>query len=235
VTVIAFINESTKITDAEIQAMVPAFRTQWNRDLVPAWRIDPAAMVFYPKGTAPAPGTWWTVFLDNSGQAGALAYHDLTNAGLPISKVFVEAIQSANESVTVGASHELAEMAFDPWLNNAFQDNTGTFWAAEIADPVEDDSYGYTIDGVLVTDFITPNWFGHEYAGKTVDHMSHAHAQFQVLPGGYAQKFEPNQGWVQVTGNLAAKSICAVAPHGSRRDRRARGWRNWKKSEAKFA
>ena len=27
-------------------------------------------------------GSWWVVFLDNSDQAGALAYHDLTNEGL---------------------------------------------------------------------------------------------------------------------------------------------------------
>jgi hypothetical protein len=37
----------------------------------------------------PAPDGWWLVFLDNSDQAGALAYHDLTNEGLPLSKVFV--------------------------------------------------------------------------------------------------------------------------------------------------
>jgi hypothetical protein len=38
----------------------------------------------------PAPDSWWLVFLDNSDQAGALAYHDLTNEGLPLSKVFVK-------------------------------------------------------------------------------------------------------------------------------------------------
>ena len=44
------------------------------------------------------------MFLDNSDQAGALAYHDLTNEGLPLSKVFVKTIQADNASVSVGAT-----------------------------------------------------------------------------------------------------------------------------------
>jgi hypothetical protein len=32
---IAVINESTDITDAEIQSYLPAFGQQWNQDLLP--------------------------------------------------------------------------------------------------------------------------------------------------------------------------------------------------------
>ena len=86
---IAVINESSAITDAEVQRMLPAFDRQWNQDLMPVWGVDKVGFAFAPKGQAPAAGTWWLVFLDDSDQAGALAYHDLTNEGLPISKVFV--------------------------------------------------------------------------------------------------------------------------------------------------
>ena len=110
------------------------------------------------------------MFLDDSDQADALAYHDLTNEGLPISKVFVKTIVSAKESVSVGATHELCEMAVDPWLNSAYQDPKGTFWAGEVADPVESDQYGYKIGAILVTDFVTPNWFAHQHAApKAID------------------------------------------------------------------
>ena len=44
------------------------------------------------------------VFLDNSDQAGALAYHDLTDEGWPISKVFVKTIVGDNASVRDRAS-----------------------------------------------------------------------------------------------------------------------------------
>ena len=152
----------------------------------------------------PPAGSWWCVFLDNSDQADALAYHDLTNEGLPISKVFAKTLMQDKASISVGATHELCEMAVDPWLNSAYQDPHGTFWAGEVCDPVESDQYGYEIGGVLVTDFITPNWFAHEHAQGAIDLKNHAHTAFQVLSGGYAQRFDPRRGWVQVNGRTAA-------------------------------
>ena len=215
--------------------MIPAFSQQWNQDLVSVWGVGDATLTFVPKSTAPAIGTWWVVFLDDTDQANALAYHDLTNEGLPISKVFVKTILSANESVSVGASHEVCEMAVDPWLNSAYQDPQGIFWAGEIADPVEDDRYGYDIGGVLVSDFVTPNWFAHPNPMPAIDLKGHVSMAFQVLTGGYAQKFDPQQGgWVQVTGALAAKSKRATAPIGSRRERRLRQWKNWTRSAVKW-
>jgi hypothetical protein len=220
---IAVMNESTVISDSDVQVMLPAFDKQWNGDLQPVWGVGDATFTFVPKGQSPASGTWWVVFLDDSDQAGALAYHDLTNDGLPISKVFVKTILADNASVSVGATHEICEMAVDPWLNSAYQDPQGTFWAGEVCDPVEDDQYGYDVGGVLVTDFITPNWFAHEHAQGAIDFKGHATSAFEVLTGGYAQKFDPQQGWQQITGSKARLTRRAYAAKGSRRERRVRG------------
>jgi len=219
---IAVMNESTAIADADVQKMLPAFAQQWNKDLRPVWGVDAATFTFVPKHRMPAAGSWWLVFLDNSDQAGALAYHDLTNEGLPISKVFVKTLNADNASVSVGATHELCEMAVDPWLNSAYQDPKGVFWAGEVCDPVESDQYGYKIGDVLVTDFITPNWFAHQHANGSIDLKAHAHKAFDVLAGGYAQKFDPGQGWVQVNGSAAKSGHQAHAARGSRRERRSR-------------
>src|SRR5215467_9729586 len=222
---IAVINESTAISDKDVQAMLPAFDQQWNKDLEPIWGVEAATFTFVPKGETPAAGTWWVVFLDDSDQADALAYHDLTNEGLPISKVFVKTILSDKASISVGATHEICEMAVDPWLNSAYQDPQGTFWAGEISDPVEADQYGYEIGGILVTDFVTPNWFEHKNAVGAIDLQRHAKTAFQVLSGGYAQKFDPQKGWVQVTGAAAARTVRGShAAAGSRRERRALRW-----------
>jgi hypothetical protein len=222
---IAVINESTvhsaQFSDAAVQAMLPAFDQQWNKDLQPIWGVDTANFTVVPKGQKPPSGSWWAVFLDDSDQAGALAYHDLTNEGLPISKIFVKTLLSANASISVGATHELCEMAVDPWLNSAYQDPRGTFWAGEVGDPVEDDQYGYQIGQILVTDFVTPDWFAHEHSKGVIDFKKHADRAFQVLSGGYAQYFDPRRGWQQVTGNKA-KAALAHAAVGSRRERRAR-------------
>ena len=231
---IAVINESTAIVDSNVQHMLPAFTQQWNQDLGQVWEVEEATFTFVPKGQAPAAGTWWVVFLDDSDQAGALAYHDLTNDGLPISKVFVKTILADHASVSVGATHEICEMAVDPWLNSAYQDPHGVFWAGEICDPVEDDQYGYQIGDILVTDFITPNWFAHQHAHGPIDFKVHANAAFEVLTGGYAQKWDPHRGWQQVTGSKAAHSQRATAPRGSRRERRARQWQNWERSFARM-
>jgi hypothetical protein len=224
---IAVINEATAASDADVQAMIPAFSQQWNTDLLPVWGVDQATFTFVPKGQSPAAGTWWVVFLDDSDQAGALAYHDLTNEGLPISKVFVKTIAADGASLSVGATHEICEMAVDPWLNSAYQDPQGTFWAGEVCDPVEADQYGYEIGGVLVTDFITPNWFAHQNAQGPIDKQGQANAAFAVLTGGYAQKFDPQKGWEQVTGAQAKHSKRATQPpKGSRRERRARQYKS---------
>jgi hypothetical protein len=223
---IAVINESTVSTDADVQNMLPAFSQQWNTDLKQVWGVDDATFSFVPSGQQPASGSWWIVFLDDSDQAGALAYHDLTDEGLPISKVFVKSILDDKSSLSVGATHEMCEMAVDPWLNSAYQDLQGAFWAGEVSDPVEDDQYGYEIGGILVTDFVTPNWFGHQHSQTQIDFKGHAMSAFEVLSGGYAQKFDPQQGWVQTTGSKAKLSKMAHASEGSRRERRARQWKS---------
>jgi hypothetical protein len=232
---IAVMNQSTAIADAEVQKMLQAFEQQWNSDLLPVWGVEPSVFTFVAKGQSPASGAWWLVFLDDSDQADALAYHDLTDEGLPISKTFVKTILADKASVSVGASHELVEMAVDPWLNAAYQDSQGVFWAAECADPVEDDQYAYQIGDVLVSDFVTPNWFGHQHAQGAIDFKGHSRAAFEVISGGYAQKFDTQQGWVQVTGSKAFHSARgAMAPAGSRRERRVRQWRHWERSSPTF-
>jgi hypothetical protein len=217
---VAVKNQSKGITKAEIEAMLPAFTQQWNEDLASVWSVDKAT--FSLESGALPEDAWWLIFLDTSDEPGALAYHDLTTTGLPLSKVFVKTILDDKASVSVGATHELCEMAVDPWLNSAYQDPRGMFWAGEVCDPVEDDQYGYKIGDILVTDFVTPDWFAHQYSQPQIDFKNHAHAPFAVLTGGYAQYFDPHRGWVQVTGHKAAASKRAQAAHGSRRDKRQR-------------
>jgi hypothetical protein len=219
---LSVINESTAISDSDVQAMIPAFQTQWNRDLAPVWDLGEAQFVWTLKTQAPPANSWWVVFLDDSDQAEALAYHDVTDTGLPIAKVFVKTLLGDKASVSVGATHEICEMAVDPTINLAAQDLEGTFWAYEVCDPVESDQYGYDIGGVLVTDFVTPAWFGFKNAAGDLDFQKHASAPFAVLSDGYAQRFGKN-GWEQVNGDAlrtSTKKHVKPEPPGSRRGRR---------------
>ena len=227
---VAVINRSTVVTAGSIDVMVRALEKQWARDLRPIWGVDEASFSVVRPGLEPRRGAWWLVFLDDTNQASRLAYHDLTSEGLPISKVFARTLLRRNASVSVGASHELCEMAIDPWLNGAYQDDNEVFWAREICDPVQGDRYGYSIGGTSVSDFVTPEWFGHARRGARVDFRRYAKRSFHVLPGGYAQRYETRRGWVQIHGASIATSERRAPVSGSRRERRARGKAHWTRS-----
>ena len=154
---IAAMNQSTAITDGHVQEMLPAFDQQWNKDLESVWGVEQATFSFVPKGHTPPKGSWWVVFLDNSDQAKALAYHDLTNEGLPISKVFVKTILADKQLVSVTASHELFEMVIDPIANLWAEAADGTEYAYEMSDPVEEDTF--VVDGIEMSNFVHPAWF----------------------------------------------------------------------------
>lgn len=222
------INESTVLKDVDIQTMLPALQQQWNQDLRQYWNIEAVTFNLVPRSNT-ALNSWWLVFLDTSDQADALAYHDLTSAGQPISKVFAKTLADANASISVGTSHELCEMAIDPWINSASQDAKGVFWSTEICDPVEDDLYGYKIDNILVSDFVTPAWFGHQFAQPPYDFEHHVLAPFEVLSGGYAQTFDADIGWQQIFGSKPRAHRIEPLP-GSRRERRTRSWKAWERS-----
>src|ERR1700682_2686327 len=81
------INQSTVVTDDQVIPVVGALQKQVTNDFRPIWGID-AELQFVPSGAQPPPGTWWLSILDDSDQANALGYHDLTTDGLPIGKVF---------------------------------------------------------------------------------------------------------------------------------------------------
>jgi hypothetical protein len=113
---IVITNASTVLSDEEVQSVVPALQTQVHRDFGPIWGID-ADLSFVPKGTQPPAGSWWLVVLDDSDQAGALGYHDVTNDGLPIGKIFAKTDMKYGANWTITLSHELLEMLGDPEIN----------------------------------------------------------------------------------------------------------------------
>ncbi|MBV9804562.1 MAG: hypothetical protein JO130_15280 [Solirubrobacterales bacterium] len=62
-------------------------------------------------------------------------------------------------------SHEVIEMLEDPTLEVRYE-HAGSTWQREIADPVE--GLGYRLDGVYVSDFVTPLWYAGASTGADV-------------------------------------------------------------------
>jgi hypothetical protein len=236
---VSIFNRSTVLTDNQVQAAVPALQTQIHRDFAPPWGVD-ADLTFVPRGKKPAPGSWWLVVLDNSDQAGALGYHDVTANGLPLGKVFAGTDKQYGNQWTVTASHELVEMLGDPEINlSVFVQNSktaGRLYAYETADPCEADADGYKIDGVLVSDFVYPAWF--EFSPKTgtqFDYRKLIKRAFEIRPGGYIGYFDigSGSGWQQLNGKSTRASYAARPHVGSRRERRRMPRDQWLRSTAK--
>lgn len=243
-TLISIFNESSVASDAELAPIALALQKQINNDFAPIWGIR-AIVAYVPKGKTPEPSSWQLGIFDNSDQAGALGYHDITAAGQPLGKVFAQTDIDSGSSLSVTISHELLEMLGDPDINlTAFvqsSDTAGTLYAYEVCDACEDDSLGYTIDGVLVSDFVYPAWFESFRTSGPFDKMGKITAPFQLLPGGYIGVYQvPNTGgWTQLNAKLSPglmTSKQAVRRYmerprlGSRRERRRTPRDQWLKS-----
>ena len=234
---ISVLNQSTVVPDADVARAVQALQVQVTRDFRPAWGID-AELAFIPSSATAPKGTWQLVILDDSDQAGALGYHDLTEDGLPIGKVFAKTDLTYGNQWTVTASHELLELLADPDINlctYTVMDGKPFIYAYESADACEADQYGYEINGVLVSDFVYPSWFEPlSPPGTKFDYQGKITKPLSLLPGGYLQYFDisAGTGWQQKTeplsrGRQAEFPLAGRAHVGSRRERRRIGRDLW--------
>lgn len=236
---IEIINQSTVMANDQLTPIVAALQKQITQDFTPIWDCGPVELSLVPQGQAPKSGTWQMVVLDNSDQAGALGYHELTADGLPLAKVFAKDDIQYGLSTSVTMSHELMEMLVDPWacLASQNQDN-GNFYALEPADAVESDSLAYKIDDILVSDFVTPDWF---ITGKGPDTQfsfkNNVHAPFTLAKGGYIGMCPAGGQWSQVTDEKVSDMMRAthrgilhnLLGHG-RFSKRQLGSKYWKRS-----
>jgi ribosomal protein L30/L7E len=222
---IAVINASTVLTDSQVQSVVPDLQQQVTRDFYPAWGVD-AHLVFIPQGTNPPAGSWWLSILDDSDQAGALGYHDVTNEGLPLGKIFAGTDLKYGSEWTVTASHELLEMLGDPNINLTVfiqkNESAGRLYAYEVCDACEADNLAYKIGNTLVSDFVFPSWFEDFRAPNSTqfDHGRHIHAPLKLAAGGYIGIFDvtSGNGWTQLTDQVLHARVRGEV--GTRRERR---------------
>jgi hypothetical protein len=247
-TTIAVLLESKLTDESKVAPVVSALQTQVHEHFGPIWGVD-VQIQFVPN--TPPPGSWWLVLLDDTDQADALGYHDTTDGGLPLGKVFLKSCATANVSWTVTASHELLEMLADPAINltvlHEFPNPAPSkLYSYEVCDPCEGDEFGYKIGDILVSDFVCPAWFESFHQPRSVrfDYCGRITEPFQLLAGGYASVLDvsTNGTWTQVQASappvrpgarlLAISSRSAFSTYkGSRRERRRRGRSNWKKSD----
>jgi len=213
--VIAITNPATVVSDAQVEAVLPALQKQVSDDFKPYWEQD-CTLVFLPRQQPLTAGWWQITIIDNPDQAGALGYHELTSQGTPLGKVFAKLDIQTGSSWTVTLSHELLEMLADPWINWCAMGSDSKIYALEVCDAVEADNLGYEINGMLVSDFITPAWYEPTCADR-LDFKQHVSKQLELARGGYISVLDPTSGWTQIDAKGEAGP--RMVP-GSRRQRR---------------
>ncbi len=232
-TKISIINRSSVITDSSVQAITAALQIQLDRDWAPIWGFSAALQFVGSKKKAPT-DSWWLTVLDTSDQADALGYHDLTPTGRPLGKAFAKSDLDDGLAPSVTISHELLEMLGDPDINLSAQVGD-RIYAYEVCDPCEADAVGYKIGSVLVSDFVTPEWFQPvAHPSGPYDFRKKIKKPLTLLAGGYLQYLDltNSAGWQQVTAQKSP--LASQRPKvGSRRERRRVGQSAWQRSTAR--
>lgn len=239
---ISIINATTILPDIEVKAMMDAVEYQVRHHFYPIWGTS-ANLIFVPKGTRPPKGTWQMAILDDADQAGALGYHDITTDGQPLGKVFAKTTLQYEGFVSVTLSHEVLEMLADPDVNLLIQDGRdyNKFWAYEACDAVEADELGYEINGIRVSDFVTPDYFETFRKSGKFDYLNHLSMPVPSLTKGGYMAYVKNGRWGQIFAHMLVTSDTShqdmdklsetrfrTRPHdGSRRSRRMLDRQEW--------
>jgi hypothetical protein len=242
---ISIINQCTLLGDKDVAPVVDALQKQVSHDFEPIWGVD-AELNFVSAGKRTPKNDWWIVLLDTSDDADALGYHDMTNTGQPLGKVFVKSDIDAGDSWTNTISHELIEMLGDPDLTLCAEvtrrdergKSMGTWLIAyELCDPCEADKLGYEIDGVLMSDFVTPEYFETFWkpGQARFDFGGHIEHPLQILEDGYLSvKHESGSlGWQEIGPPKKECQYKGRPRLGSRRERRRILRDQWIKSQAR--
>jgi hypothetical protein len=151
----------------------------------------------------------------------------------------------ARRDWSLAASHELLEIACDPAgerkvpgeslrdsadpgeltpLADRYRSLQGQVsYLVEVCDPCQSDEFAYTVDGVLVSDFVTPRYYDPQRKGSGSYSFTGAVTEpLQVLEGGYVSWYTSLKGapiWQanrDNDGNLTVGPLAIPAPDFSR-------------------
>jgi hypothetical protein len=129
---LALVSESKLVGIGDVMRVAAALQKQASRDLAPIWGISATVDAFEKLEDVPI-GYWPMIVKDDIGFSGAAGIH-LDKDRQPFALI---TSSSDLDLWSLTASHESLEMLVDPF-------------GAE---------YAYTCNGILVSDFYTPNFF----------------------------------------------------------------------------
>lgn len=215
---IAIINFSSK-SDQDVQDAIRVVNRQIREDFMPIWgsgrdlllRASPFSPANPDTLTEdPVQADSVIYLVDESSLPGALGYHDMNAREVPVGFVFV-----LSGDWTVTLSHEVLELIIDPTVNIFLpgpdprfpgDDNKWLLHSYEVCDAVERSVY--RIDGLPVSNFVTPSYFREgEAAGTRNDFLGVGVESFGVTEGSHLGVIDPQSGeWQVILGREAPRN-----------------------------
>lgn len=212
---IALIDTTQKVSRDYLERVAAALQKQVSNDFAPVWDKDAVIHVFEWKTGIPV-GFWKMLIVDEVDVPGVNGYHWTDKNEVPFAQIQFRDLWSLT------ASHELLEMLANPYVNRTKlvkgMDDSGqdVEFLVEVADPVEDDDFGYYIDGVMLSNFYYPAFFDlMTVEGKKYDHLGWLKEPRKLLNGGYISWRNAAGEWWQgfmVEGQLIVRRLGDKTP-----------------------
>lgn len=201
---VALVPDSPSVTLANVSAVAAAIQKQVARDFGPLWGINATVDAF--ENLEAVPVDYWPVIIRDDIQDPSAAGYHTDDQGQPFSLV------QANPGWELTASHEALEMLADPFGNRTIAGPpppgapapasrfTRVIYLVEVCDPCEADQFAYEVNGIPLSDFITPHYYdpvgptGVQYSFR--GNIKEPHT---VLSGGYVSFGNPvDSEWYQI-------------------------------------
>ena len=193
---VAIVSETKKVSFSGLSRVAAALQKQATRDLAPIWGIQATVDPFATLDDVPL--GYWPIIVTEEDLGDAAGVHE-DKEGQPFSLV------SYDYGWSLTASHECLEMLVDPFgkrlvpSQSPMSGQGRVRFLVEVCDPSEATSYAYRVNGVLVSDFYTPDYFDPIAApGVRYSYVGAIKGPRQVLKGGYLSWHDPKTDhWFQ--------------------------------------
>jgi hypothetical protein len=193
---LALVSETKKVSFSALARVGAALQKQATRDLAPIWEVKATVDSFAKLDDVPV--GYWPIIVTEEDLGDAAGIHE-DNEGQPF------ALVGFADGWALTASHEVCEMLVDPFGNRMMagpspkKGQGRVEFLVEVCDPSEDTPFAYRVNGIVVSDFYTPNYFDPvAAAGVRYSFTGAIKAPRQVLKGGYLSWHEPiTDHWFQ--------------------------------------
>jgi hypothetical protein len=200
VRIILIVNQSTVVTAAELAAAVAAIQSQIDNEFGTAYGAS-ATLTIGSDNTA----VERIYIMDDTTQADALGYHQLTN-DVPVGFCFAKTCIDVGDNWQSCLDHEVLEQIMDPGCTLGavtMVDGKVASLDYEVCDAVENDEY-MGIGDVPLSNFVLPAWFEPAPTGLKYDYdfLGKLTAPATLDTGGYFGYTISLKLWKEVTGKL---------------------------------